>query len=303
MTKACDTRPLWLGFDAGGTHTRARLVDAAGHTIGTAQGPSGNLRIGPDRAMRQLIELAQSAAQMAGLADDALARMHVGAGMAGLSRGGARHTLDRMDWPFATIKIVTDAAIANMGAHRARDGAILILGTGSIGHILKDGKETVIGGYGFPISDEGSGAALGLSAIRHALRSLDGRTPSTPLGEEISSQFDNSAEAVIEWSSTATPADFAAFAPIVIQHAENDDEIALSIVLDAVRHIERFISTIFAKGATRCALMGGLAAHISPWLRTKTSERLVEPDSDAITGALWLAGMPIEFGQQERLHA
>src|SRR3546814_4616242 len=56
------------------------------------------------------------------------------------------------------------------------DGAILILGTGSVG-LIKRGEDSLsIGGYGFPISDEGSGAALGLSAIRHALRTLDGRS-------------------------------------------------------------------------------------------------------------------------------
>src|SRR3546814_3115637 len=67
----------------------------------------------------------------------------------------------------------------------------------------------------------------------------------------------------------AAPADYAAFAPLVMEYAEIGDEIALLIVRDAAQHIERFIETIFAKGASRCVLMGGLAPRIKPWLRAR----------------------------------
>jgi glucosamine kinase len=56
--------------------------------------------------------------------------------------------------------------------------------------------------------------------------------------------------------------------------------------------VERFIETIFARGATRCVLMGGLAAPIKPWLRARIVDRLVEPLGDALDGALLLAGRP-----------
>ena len=50
------------------------------------------------------------------------------------------------------------------------EGGIIIVGTGSIGSAVVGGCEVRVGGYGFPISDEGSGADLGLHAIRLALR-------------------------------------------------------------------------------------------------------------------------------------
>src|SRR3546814_18967345 len=91
----------------------------------------------------------------------------------------------------------------------------------------------------------------------------------------------------------AAPADYAAFAPLVMEYAEIGDEIALLIVRDAAQHIERFIETIFAKGASRCVLMGGLAPRIKPWLRARVVEKLSAPLGDALDGALILAGLPI----------
>ena len=65
--------------------------------------------------------------------------------------------------------------IACLGAHGGRDGGIVIAGTGSVGLAMVNGREFRIGGYGFPISDEGSGAEIGLHAIRLALRAHDKR--------------------------------------------------------------------------------------------------------------------------------
>src|SRR3546814_12256208 len=78
-----------------------------------------------------------------------------------------------------------------------------------------------------------------------------------------------------------------------MEYAEIGDEIALLIVRDAAQHIERFIETIFAKGASRCVLMGGLAPRIKPWLRARVVEKLSAPLGDALDGDLILAGLPI----------
>jgi len=78
--------------------------------------------------------------------------------------------------PFRSVAYVHDATIACIGAHGARDGGIVIVGTGSVGFAVVAGREIRVGGYGFPISDEGSGADLGLHAIRLALRAYDERS-------------------------------------------------------------------------------------------------------------------------------
>ncbi len=282
----------WLGIDAGGTKSVASLVDEDGRELGRVTAGAGNLRIGVEAVEQLTLEIARQALDQAGLPQDAAGAIGLGLGLAGLSRASQSRQLAANKWPFAKVTIASDAKIAHLGAHGGEDGAILIVGTGSIAYLRVDGKVETMGGYGFPISDEASGAALGLSAVRHALRALDGRTRSTPLSDALTGQFDDSTVAVIEWMEKATPGDFASFAPLVISYAEKGDYIARSIVIEAVQHIERFIETIFEKGAPRCSLMGGLAAHLRPWLRGRTSEMLVDPAGDAVSGALMLAGAP-----------
>jgi glucosamine kinase len=203
-----------------------------------------------------------------------------------------REQLAALPFPFASTEFVTDAAIANLGAHDGAEGATLIIGTGSVAEVRVGSTSFTIGGYGFPISDEGSGAALGLSAMRHALRALDGRSEVTPLSHAVTAGFGHDTARAVAWMDAATPKDYAAFAPLVMDYAENNDAIARSIVEDAAQHIERFIETIFARGAVRCALAGGLAMRMKPWLRARTVARLTDAISDPLDGALLLAGLP-----------
>ncbi|WP_368856164.1 BadF/BadG/BcrA/BcrD ATPase family protein, partial [Klebsiella pneumoniae] len=87
--------------------------------------------------------------------------------------------------PFASIAFTSDGVAACLGAHSGADGAIVIAGTGSIGLGFAEGRDLRVGGYGFPISDEGSGADLGLKAVQLALRAFDGRHEQSALLGEV----------------------------------------------------------------------------------------------------------------------
>lgn len=284
-----DRMSYYLGIDAGGSHCRSRLIDAGGAIIGTGETGPANARIGIERLHATLIEVAAQSIEAAGLDAVAVTTIHAGIGIAGISRPGVRDRLAKLAFPFASVAYETDAVIANIGAHAGQDGAILVIGTGSIAQVRVAGDSFSIGGYGFPISDEASGAALGLSAMRHALRALDGRSQATPLSAAVTQRFDHQTARAIEWMDAATPRDYASFAPLVMDHAETGDPIARSIVEDAAQHIEQFIETIFARGAPRCALAGGLSQRIRPWLRERSVARLVEAQGDPLDGALRLA--------------
>lgn len=282
---------LFLGIDAGGSRCKARLVDADANVLAEVEAGPANARIGIERLRAAWSEIAERALIEAGLGPADLKRLRAGIGVAGISRPGLREKIETLDLPFQQNGVDSDAAIACLGAHGKQDGAILILGTGSIAYIRNGAQSETIGGYGFPISDEGSGAALGLSGVRHALRALDGRTKTTPLSIAISERFDHDTSKAIAWMDQATPFEYGTFAPLILGFAEENDEIARSIIEDAAKHVERFIETIFAKGATRCALIGGVAPRMMPWLRDRTTERLVAPIGDGLDGALLLAGV------------
>jgi glucosamine kinase len=284
---------LFLGVDAGGTSSKSRLTDERGNVLGSGIAGPANTRIGLDNLHTTLLDVSMQAVRAAGLSEEDARKIRCGMGIAGINRMGMKPEIQALAFPFANVQFTSDAMIANLGAHRGGDGAILIIGTGSVSLVKRGEDSFSIGGYGFPISDEGSGAALGLSAIRHALRALDGRTKPSPLSQAVTKQFDHAIPRVIAWMDDAAPGDYARFAPLVMDYADNGDEIALSIVRDAALHIERFIETIISRGAPRCVLMGGLAERMKPWLRVRIVAQLQDALGDALDGALILAGLPI----------
>lgn len=280
---------LYLGIDAGGTHTRARLVSGKGRIIGIGEGGPANTPSGLTQGLKAIREAYSAALAQAGLAAPEIASIHAGLGMAGLNRKGVLKGLQGHDFPFASIAFASDAAIANLGAHAGSDGAIVIVGTGSVGFGRVGDRIFTLGGYGFPVSDEGSGAELGLRAIRRALWARDGRIQGSAMTKEVLDRFHGSAGEIVDWTAGATPADFAAFAPMVLDHAIAGDEIAELIVQESARRIDSIIRTLFELGAPHCCLMGGVAARIHDWLAASIRARLREPLGDALDGAILLA--------------
>jgi glucosamine kinase len=280
---------FYLGIDAGGTHTRARLVTGGGEIVGSGEGGPGNTRIGVPEALQAVAEAYMQALGEAGLGEEHLPSIRAGLGIAGLNRRGTLPSLQEHDFPFRSIAFASDAAIANLGAHAGGDGAIVIVGTGSIGFARVGEAVYTIGGYGFPISDEGSGADLGMRAIRRSLWARDGRIPHSAMTEEVLDYFQGSAGEIVDWTARATPADYGVFAPMVMDYATGGDPVAEAIVQGAALRLDRLIRVLLDRGAPSCCLMGGVAARMRPWLAASIRERLSEPKGDALDGAILLA--------------
>jgi len=288
MTTTAHPGPLFVGVDGGGTGCRARIVDAGGSTLGTGIAGPAALRIGVDRAMAEVEKACRAAIEDAGLDAGALAAAHAAVGLAGVGRKGALEQLIKLPHPFRSVLYAHDATIACIGAHGARDGGIVIVGTGSVGFAVVNGREIRVGGYGFPISDEGSGADVGLHAIRLTLRAFDDRAVGTSLTREVMARFHDDPFEAVAWMDRATATDYATFAPLVMRHADAGDPVARRIVRDAAEHIDELVRRLAEHGATRVALLGGLASPMQPWLAPDVQRRLVPVEGDAVDGALHL---------------
>jgi glucosamine kinase len=281
--------PLFVGVDGGGTGCRARLENAEGCLLGTGIAGPAALRIGIDSAFAEVEKACRAALEEARLGPNSLSSVHAGVGLAGVGRKGALEQLTLRPHPFRSVVYAHDATIACIGAHGDRDGAIVIVGTGSIGFAIVGAREFRVGGYGFPISDEGSGADLGLHAIRLALRAHDERAVGTSLTREVMTRFHNDPFEVVAWTEHATATDYATFAPLVMRHADAGDPIARRIVRDAAEQIDELARRLSECGASRIALLGGLASSMQPWLAPDVQRRLVPIEGDAVDGALHLA--------------
>lgn len=282
-------RDLVIGVDGGGTGCRARIEDGEGKVLGTGVGGPAAVRLGTERSMSAVLQACNAALAAAHLPEGALGTMNAAIGLAGLGRKGAVERLTACAHPFRSVRFVDDAVIACIGAHGGGDGGIVIVGTGSAGIARVEGRIVKAGGYGFPISDEGSGADLGLQALRVALRAHDGRSPATDFTRAVMSRFADDPFEAVAWADRATATDYATFAPLVMRCANAGDPVAGKIVREAAGEIGALVNRLVEAGAPRIALVGGLAPHVQPWLAADMQRLLSPPRGDALDGALELA--------------
>jgi glucosamine kinase len=281
-------RLLFLGVDGGGTGCRARLADWAGAVLGEGAAGPANVRVSLEESIRSVLDAAgQCLAQAGASFDDPMVACLALAGASEPREAAAAHAACKEH--FRHTIVTTDAHAACVGAHAGADGGIVIVGTGSIGWAVQGSRSFRVGGWGFPVSDEGGGAWLGCEAVRRLLWAHDGRVAWTPLLRDIAAEFDSNPHAVVHWMGTARPRDFARLAPYVVDHAARTDPAAAEIMRLAAAHIDAIAARLGDHGAARLALMGGLARAIEPWLGDDTRARLVPPSGDALDGALQIA--------------
>ena len=279
---------LFLGVDGGGSKCRARLEAADGRVLGRGAAGPASMRLGFESARNAIMAATRQALAQAGLGDDALKMTYAGVGLAGTGQRGAREALELWRHPFAGAWFEGDAYMAYLGAFGGGDGGIVIVGTGSIGVTHQD-KTVRVGGYGFPVSDEGSGADLGLNALRHALRTLDGRAEPSQFSRAVLAEFSNDPATVIDWMDRARATDYARLAPLVTEHAAAGNADARRLMREAGWQIAELVEALFRRGAPRVALAGGLAEPMKPYLPADVAARVVAPQADAMAGAILLA--------------
>jgi glucosamine kinase len=280
---------LFLGIDGGGTTCRARLSDAAGRVLGEGTGGSANIRFGVSEGFEAALSAARLCFGRAGLREEDFSRTVACLGFAGATEPATLMRASAHPHPFRQVIVTADAQIACLGAHEGRDGGVIVVGTGTCGWAVVGERQHRVGGWGFPISDEGSGAWLGFEAIRRTLWAHDGHRPWTEALSAIFRQFGSDPHRIVAWATTAKPRDFAALAPVVVEHARKGDATARDLMRWAGVHLDVIATALVDFGAPRVALLGGLAPHVREWLAPDTVKILVEPAGDALDGALWLA--------------
>lgn len=280
---------LFLGIDGGGTKCRARIRAENGALVSEALGGLANIYQDFNKAMATLLDTARDALRAAGFAETRLGELHVGLGLAGVVTEEAAARVHRAGLPFAAISVDVDGYTACLGAHDGKDGGIVIAGTGSFGLALIRGERYSIGGWGFPLGDDGSGAILGRAALRRAALAFDGLIATSPLLEALLAEFGRNRETFGNWARTALPRDFAQFSPRIFAATAAGDRHGLELVAEAAAGVAQMAEALLAKGAPSIALIGGLARPITPYLDKVLQPHLVEPRRDPIDGAIMMA--------------
>jgi glucosamine kinase len=279
----------FIGIDGGASSCRARLRDTDGNLLGEGFGGPANIHLDLDLAKESIRAASKAALRAAGVEERLLHYTHAGLGLAGAGLKSACEQLRAGLTTFASTIVSTDAYTAWLGAHRGANGGIVILGTGSCGLAIIDGRQTQIGGYGAEISDEAGGQRMGREALRRSLWRFDGRAEQTKLSALILDRFRHDPSKVVSFAAKATPAQYAEFAPLIFEYASRDDSLAVELVEEAADAAADIIDGLIAAGASAISLIGGLAEPLKPWLPPRLHGFITAPQSDPLDGAILMA--------------
>lgn len=248
-----------IGVDGGGTKTEAVVCDENGYVVARhIVGSSNPNDIGNDKMIETVSMLIESV-----LPSDCDA-VDVGLGISGIFVAGSETLLEsELKARFKTIdkiKAISDKDSAFNCAHDG-DGCIMIIGTGSVGFVKKNGLEKNLGGGGYLIDDALSGFDLGREVLNAVLCANDGIGEKTVLTEAVFLRTGEDIRKHLKTVYKKGKAYIASFAPLVFEALERGDAVAKRIMQKCVAGFEKLALGVYrAWGEEKCeiTLFGGL---------------------------------------------
>jgi glucosamine kinase len=223
-------------------------------------------------------------------------------GVAGAGNESLRNQLRNLiAIQFYQLLITTDARTALYGSRLGKPVITLSLGTGSVAMRLDEQQsETLFGGWGFAIGDEGGGAAIGRTAIRATLWELDayGEVRSET-AKWICTKIGSTRSDILMWLKKANAFEFAECVPELMRLRESCVT-AQKIWNEHAKSVESLLTLASAQSDLPVVLLGGLAAITLPMLCDELQQRVVLPDGDALDGALLLARRALSAENEQR---
>ena len=287
-------KDIFIGIDGGGTKTKVQIEDSDGNIIGKTVAGAANIRLSVTEAWDSINSGITEALKDTDISlNDNSIDFHIGLGLAGISIQKAKDEFLNTPHPFKTLILESDAHISCLGAHEGKDGSIISIGTGMIGYQIENNITSRVAGWGFPHADTGGGAWLGMEGIRKTLSSLDGCCDMSPMTNAIYEYFNNDLSELVTWANNSNSSNFAKIAPLVTDHAELNDPIAIELVEQAGEEIVSLANALVKKcqnpqKPVSCKLVGGLAPFIYPYIKEKEQFLVLKDRDVAVRGAVFM---------------
>ena len=276
---------IYVGIDGGGTGCRA-VIGTASRVFGEGNGGPANVTSDQSGAIRSILAALDRAREIASVRDLSNARAHIG--LAGMLNAKQADTI-REAMPFKTTVITDDRPTTLAGTLGTNDGIVAAIGTGSFIGSKRGTDFRYIGGWGLALGDEASAAWLGRSALSETLLACDGLQADTDLTDAVLGRFGKNPNAIVDFATTATPAEFGTLAPFVTGAAKTGDAIATRLMKDGAFYIERAFANLKPQPNEPICLVGGLGPSYATYLSPSVQEWLKPTQGTALDGALSLA--------------
>ncbi|MFT7105753.1 MAG: glucosamine kinase [Yoonia sp.] len=256
---------LIIGVDGGGTGCRAAVGTITRGIFGRGEGGRANAATDLPLAIKSITDAVDAAAQQAQISTGSLSEATVHIGIAGVltAQDGERIAAAL---PYRHIKVSDDRPTAVIGALAASNGALLSIGTGTIVALRSANDMAFVGGWGFQVSDQGSGSWLGRAALERVLLCHDRMSDHTHLTRKLFLKFDDDPNAIAAFAASATPGDFAVFARDVIAHAKDGDLWGQSMMQSGADHLVHALATLGFVPGQRLCMTGGVGPHYRQFL-------------------------------------
>lgn len=230
--------PYYLAIDGGGTKTRCLLADQTTVLAVGMGGGSNIVRLGEQQAREALHTAIRKVCTTAKISPAQIRAVCIGA--AGAARpdiaAKIRNILAEImtGAPPANIEVVGDAEIALEAAFGAGPGVIAIAGTGSIAY-GRDAAGRIVraGGWGFAISDEGSGHWIGRRAISAVVNARDQGSETALTARILQAWQITTLDELVQQANSTPPPDFPRLFPVVLRAADENDAIAGDLLVEA----------------------------------------------------------------------
>ncbi len=228
----------FLGIDGGGTKTRCVLADETTVLARSMTGASNIVRLGELQAREALHVAIRQVCATAEISPDQIQAICIGAAGAARPEIAAKiHSIVaelNSGFSSANVEVVGDTEVAIEAAFGEGPGVIVIAGTGSVAYGRDAAGHTArAGGWGFAVSDEGSGHWIGRRAITAILQSAD-RGFQTQLRPLVLHTWKiETIDQMVQMANSTPPPDFPRLFPLVLRAADDGDAIASTILTDA----------------------------------------------------------------------
>lgn len=286
---------MWIiSIDGGGTKCEAGLFTVQGELVASAKTGPANLYAnfaGAIQSIEQCCDTLLRNYQVQHKRVILKRDCFLSVGCAGGGVDSIKRQFKQWQHDFGGAALNTDVYAACLAANEGQSCALFVIGTGSclaifdseacrddnIGASVKH-----IGGHGFLLGDNASGAWLGKKAVSWYLQALETPNDENQLFSLLASELGSDTSQIIERYGHAPARDFGALAPSILSLQNTSGMV--DVWLDEGAHYAANLLSRHRPSSIPIFLTGGLANVYKPLIGDLLQETIYLPSQNAVYG-------------------